>query len=53
MSLSDIKALNQKQAAMLEFDNWTVEKLAVAAVKDLVAYKGIGRVGSVIIKKRH
>jgi hypothetical protein len=46
MSLSDIGALNQKQAAMLEFDNWTVEKLAVAAVKDLVTYKGIGRVGA-------
>jgi hypothetical protein len=44
MSLSDIGALNQKQAAMLEFDEWTVEKLAVATVKKLTEYIGIGKI---------
>jgi hypothetical protein len=44
MSLSDIGALNHKQAAMLEFDDWTIEKLAVATVKELVAYTGIGKI---------
>lgn len=43
MSLSDIGALNHTQAAMLEFNNWTIEKLAVATVRELVAYKGIGK----------
>jgi Holliday junction resolvasome RuvABC DNA-binding subunit len=36
MSLSDVGALNQKQ--------WTVEKLAVATVKVLTAYTGIGKI---------
>lgn len=42
----ELKSLKSEAAALLEADSWTVEKLAVATVKELVAYKGIGRVGA-------
>ena len=45
MSL-DLKSLKPEEIALLEADGWTVEKLAVAAVKKLTGYKGIGRVGA-------
>jgi hypothetical protein len=44
MSLSDIGALNHKQAGLLEFHEWTIEKLAMATIKELVKYAGIGEI---------
>ena len=42
----ELKSLKSEALALLEADGWTVEKLAVATVKELVGYKGIGRVGA-------
>ncbi len=42
----ELKSLKGEAAALLEADGWTIPKLAVATVKELVGYKGIGRVGA-------
>jgi hypothetical protein len=42
----ELKSLKDEAIALLEADGWTLEKLAVATVKKLTAYKGIGRVGA-------
>lgn len=42
----ELKSLKREVLTLLDTDGWTVEKLAVATVKELVAYKGIGRVGA-------
>lgn len=44
--LGMMDALNEDQVSRLARDDWTIEKLAVATVKELVSYKGIGRVGA-------
>jgi hypothetical protein len=41
----ELKSLKPEAVSLLEADGWTIEKLAVATIKELVAYKGIGRVG--------
>jgi hypothetical protein len=43
MSLNEIKALTEKTRGLLEADNWTIEKLATATVRDLTKYAGIGK----------
>lgn len=40
----ELKSLKPEAAALLEADNWTIEKLAVSTVTRLVMYKGIGKV---------
>jgi post-segregation antitoxin (ccd killing protein) len=45
MSL-ELKSLKSEAVALLEADGWTIENLAVATVKRLVSYRGIGRVGA-------
>lgn len=42
----ELKSLKSEAAALLEADAWTIETIAVATVKKLMAYKGIGRVGA-------
>lgn len=42
MSLNDMKSLTEMQRRLLEDDDWTVEKLARAEVKELTKVKGIG-----------
>jgi hypothetical protein len=42
----ELKSLKAEPSALLEADGWTIEKLAVATTKELVAYRGIGRVGA-------
>jgi hypothetical protein len=42
----ELKSLKSEPLALLEADGWTIEKLATATAKKLVAYKGIGRVGA-------
>jgi hypothetical protein len=42
----ELKSLKGEGLEALRVDGWTVETLAVAAVKDLVIYRGIGRVGA-------
>ncbi len=44
--LGIMDALNEDQATRLAYDGWTIEKLATSTAKELVAYKGIGRVGA-------
>lgn len=43
MSLEQIKSLTEKNRKLLESDDWTVESLATASVKDLTVYAGIGK----------
>jgi hypothetical protein len=45
-SLDMMDTLNRDQAARLAMDVWTIEKLAIATVKELMTYKGIGRIGA-------
>jgi hypothetical protein len=42
----ELKSLKSDALALLVTDEWTLEKLATATVKELMAYKGIGRVGA-------
>lgn len=42
----ELKSLKPEAAALLMADGWTIEKVAVATVKKLMAYKGIGRIGA-------
>lgn len=42
----ELKSLKDVPLALLEADGWTIEKLATATAKELVIYKGIGRVGA-------
>jgi hypothetical protein len=42
----ELKSLKSEALALLEADGWTIEKLATATARELIAYKGIGRVGA-------
>jgi ribosomal protein S13 len=44
MKLSELKSLTGPQAATLEANGRTVENLATSTVKQLTAYKGIGKI---------
>lgn len=42
----ELKSLKAEVAEALKADEWTVESLAVATVKELVIYRGVGRIGA-------
>jgi hypothetical protein len=42
----ELKSLKNEAVALLDADKWTLDKLATATVKEIMAYKGIGRVGA-------
>lgn len=42
----ELKSLKREPLALLEADGWTIEKLAVATIRKLTTYSGIGRVGA-------
>lgn len=44
MKLNDLKSLNDRAAQILAADDWTIERLSTATVKQVSAYSGIGRV---------
>jgi hypothetical protein len=46
MRLNDLTTLTKPQVEILETNDWTVERIAAAEVKELTALKGIGQVGA-------